>query len=50
MRFLFTLALMAACTIAGYQYGTNPKFNKHVRENAYKAKMATKATIDKIFS
>lgn len=50
MRILFTLALMVACTVAGYQYGTNPKFNKQVRENAYKAKVATKANIDKIFS
>jgi hypothetical protein len=50
MRFLFTLLLMAACTVAGYQYGVNPKFNQKVRENAYKAKVATKASIDKIFS
>lgn len=50
MRFLFMLALMVACAVAGYQYGVNPKFNQKVRDNAYKAKIATKAGIDKIFS
>jgi hypothetical protein len=50
MRFLFILGLMVACAVAGYQYGVNPTFNKKVRENAYKVKIAAKTNIDKIFS